>query len=352
MNEFKFCPNCGNKLSPNSNFCSSCGSKLNLPKESLDLRNINSIISDEIEYLINKSGRLIINIDENKVYLSKDPESFKLKVNIENIHLSEELKAKLTKLSFENNEVGFEKIYIANYSEKVSNNIIDDLSLIFQLHSNIRFDHEDFEGKEVSNVNDETQNQQIVNTAKHDIDEIVFHTSNTKKKKYNLKSIIIIVVLGIIGLNIYSYHSKHSKKTDDSQQFAISPTSENNTNIEDGKSKINDEDEKYGRLIGVWPDYKIQKDVGFQVGYKFVLSNDGKLYFSSCDISEEKLEIGAKSKLLKITEIVWNGEEYVDLSLSDQRFRINKSGDLEIYDQLGKIGVFTKIFIDPTVLKF
>ena len=40
------------------------------------------------------------------------------------------------------------------------------------------------------------------------------------------------------------------------------------------------------------------------------------------------------------------------MNISDQKLLITKSGDLKIYDQLGLVDTYAKIFIDPTILKF
>ncbi len=108
----------------------------------------------------------------------------------------------------------------------------------------------------------------------------------------------------------------------------------------------------HDRLVGLWYDKVTSDQVGKRMGQKIVLGVDGKLYFELCAIADEQTEIGAKSELNFPHEIVYNGSEYVDMIMSDQRLQISKTGDLRILDQLGLIDTYTKIFIDPTIIKF
>ncbi|WP_099369585.1 zinc ribbon domain-containing protein [Sphingobacterium sp. 1.A.5] len=352
MEKYNYCPKCGSKQSGSPKFCFECGNEFKAQtNEPIDLKFAYIHIESAIENLVLKSGILIITINKDKVILSKRPESFKLKISIDESILDENKTFIIKSLSYHKNNNHFEKEYILDYTDKVINNIVNELSTLFQLETGIEFDHEPFSEKVIPKAFEEP----IVKEAEN-------ITTNPKllinQKKRILDPLTIIIIIGflIIGGALLKYHFEHIPKDVEISNKYISDKDYIKTkpvfNDENIDNSTNDKKKNLGRLVGVWPDPQLAKDMDFPAAYKFVLSDDGKLYFSSCDMSEEKLEIGAKSELITISELVWNGKEFVDMHLPDQRFKINKSGDLIISDQLGKIGVFAKSFIDPTVLKF
>ena len=108
------------------------------------------------------------------------------------------------------------------------------------------------------------------------------------------------------------------------------------------------ETQKKGRLIGIWLDAYNSKAYNQRIGQKIVLK-ENKLYYGPCDIDKESLEINTLSSV-PYSEIVYNGKEYIDMNISDQKLIITKTGDLKIYDQLGIVDTYPKIFIDPKIL--
>ncbi|WP_293926368.1 hypothetical protein [Sphingobacterium sp. UBA6320] len=127
-------------------------------------------------------------------------------------------------------------------------------------------------------------------------------------------------------------------------------TKTSTTNSKVSNNLHTESDEKMGHLVGVWLDAHNSKAYNQRIGQKIVLK-DNKFYYGPCDIDKESLEINTLSSV-PYSEIVYNGKEYVDMNISDQKLIITKSGDLKIYDQLGLVDTYAKIFIDPTILKF
>jgi hypothetical protein len=98
-----------------------------------------------------------------------------------------------------------------------------------------------------------------------------------------------------------------------------------------------------GKLIGAWHDAAIKSDKGEQIAYE-VVSSGHKVYIQAITFTGENLKLNDTPPISpSASEIKRQGDKYVSVERSDETYKIDKLGNLLIYDKGSLVATCTKL---------
>ncbi|MBD1386177.1 hypothetical protein IDJ75_12875 [Mucilaginibacter rigui] len=88
-----------------------------------------------------------------------------------------------------------------------------------------------------------------------------------------------------------------------------------------------------GKLIGAWHDEAIKSDKGEEIAYE-VVSSGHKVYIQAITFTGTDLTLNDTPPITPAaTEIKKDGDKYVSVERPDESYKIDKEGNLELYDK-------------------
>ena len=98
-----------------------------------------------------------------------------------------------------------------------------------------------------------------------------------------------------------------------------------------------------GHLISAWHDETIKTDKGEQIAYELV-SHNNKLYIQAITFVGNDLKLDDIPPVSpSATEIKKQGDEYIGVERPEEKYKIDKAGDLQIYDSGQLVATCKKI---------
>lgn len=143
------------------------------------------------------------------------------------------------------------------------------------------------------------------------------------------KKILITVTVILIAVIAITFFSK-SEKTE--------KASKSKTDILTKSDEIVDTSANHNVLVGVWYDESIKSPDGGKVVYE-IISTNHRIFMQAVSFKGENLKVSDMPKINDgASELKINGEEYVSLENPKTSFKIDKHGDLYVFDK-GKLVV-------------
>nr|WP_067059707.1 hypothetical protein [Mucilaginibacter sp. L294] len=88
-----------------------------------------------------------------------------------------------------------------------------------------------------------------------------------------------------------------------------------------------------GKLVGAWHDEAIKSDKGEEIAYE-VISSGHKVYIQAITFTGTDLTLNDTPPITPAaTEIKKDGDKYVSVERPDESYKIDKEGNLELYDK-------------------
>lgn len=88
-----------------------------------------------------------------------------------------------------------------------------------------------------------------------------------------------------------------------------------------------------GKLIGAWHDEAIKSDKGEEIAYE-VISSGHKVYIQAITFTGTNLTLNDTPPITpSASEIKRDGDKYVSVERPDESYKIDKEGNLELYDK-------------------
>lgn len=88
-----------------------------------------------------------------------------------------------------------------------------------------------------------------------------------------------------------------------------------------------------GKLVGAWHDEAIKSDKGEEIAYE-VISSGHKVYIQAITFTGTNLTLNDTPPITpSATEIKKEGDKYVSVERPDESYKIDKEGNLELYDK-------------------
>jgi hypothetical protein len=88
-----------------------------------------------------------------------------------------------------------------------------------------------------------------------------------------------------------------------------------------------------GKLVGAWHDEAIKSDKGEDIAYE-VISSGHKVYIQAITFKGTNLTLNDTPPITPAaTEIKKDGDKYVSVERPDESYKIDKEGNLELYDK-------------------
>jgi hypothetical protein len=98
-----------------------------------------------------------------------------------------------------------------------------------------------------------------------------------------------------------------------------------------------------GHLIGVWHDEAIKSDKGEEIAYE-VVSSGKKVYIQAITFTGTNLTVNDTPPISpSASEIKRVGDKYVSVERADEAYKIDKKGNLLIYDHDKLVAVCKKL---------
>jgi hypothetical protein len=98
-----------------------------------------------------------------------------------------------------------------------------------------------------------------------------------------------------------------------------------------------------GKLVGAWHDESIKTDKGEQIAYE-VVSSGQKVYIQAITFTGKKLKLNDTPPISpSASEIKRQGDKYVCVDRPDESYKIDKLGNLLIYDKGSLVATCTKL---------
>jgi hypothetical protein len=88
-----------------------------------------------------------------------------------------------------------------------------------------------------------------------------------------------------------------------------------------------------GKLVGAWHDEAIKSDKGEEIAYE-VISSGHKVYIQAITFTGTNLTLNDTPPITPAaSEIKKDGDKYVSVERPDESYKIDKEGNLELYDK-------------------
>lgn len=88
-----------------------------------------------------------------------------------------------------------------------------------------------------------------------------------------------------------------------------------------------------GKLIGAWHDEAIKSDDGKEIAYE-VISSGHKVYIQAITFTGTNLTLNDTPPITPAaSEIKKEGDKYISVERPDESYKIDKEGNLELYDK-------------------
>jgi hypothetical protein len=88
-----------------------------------------------------------------------------------------------------------------------------------------------------------------------------------------------------------------------------------------------------GKLVGAWHDEAIKSDDGKEIAYE-VISSGHKVYIQAITFTGTNLTLNDTPPITpSASEIKKDGDKYVSVERPDESYKIDKEGNLELYDK-------------------
>jgi hypothetical protein len=130
-----------------------------------------------------------------------------------------------------------------------------------------------------------------------------------------------LVIIAIVALSFAS--CSQSAKTD---KAAVATDTTLKTEV---KPAIVDS----GKLVGAWHDEAIKSDKGEEIAYE-VVSSGHKVYIQAITFTGKNLTLNDTPPISpSASEIKKDGDKYVSVERPDETYKIDKEGNLLIYDK-------------------
>ncbi|MBU1372188.1 MAG: hypothetical protein KKG25_00580 [Bacteroidetes bacterium] len=143
------------------------------------------------------------------------------------------------------------------------------------------------------------------------------------------KKIIITVTVILVAVIAITFFSK-SEKTNKISKNNIDTLTKTNLTI--------DTSANHNVLVGVWYDESIKSPDGGKVVYE-IISKNQQIFMQAVSFKGENLKVSDMPKINDgASELKINGEEYISIENPNTSFKIDKHGDLYIFD-IGKLVV-------------
>jgi uncharacterized protein YxeA len=131
---------------------------------------------------------------------------------------------------------------------------------------------------------------------------------------------ISIILVAIIAITFFS----QSEKTDKSSKIKIEKLAKPNVPTNTSAN--------HNVLVGVWYDESIKSPDGGKVVYE-IISKDQQVFMQAVSFKGENLKVSDMPKINDgAFELKTNGEKYISVENPETSFKIDKHGDLYIFD--------------------
>jgi hypothetical protein len=88
-----------------------------------------------------------------------------------------------------------------------------------------------------------------------------------------------------------------------------------------------------GKLVGAWHDETIKSDKGEEIAYE-VISSGHKVYIQAITFTGTNLTLNDTPPITpSASEIKKDGDKYISVERPDESYKIDKQGNLELYDK-------------------